>query len=270
MNNKKTILCLSFTAILGIHINTTEAAIITADFNGLFTMMEANDNYAVQNASNSYYYDATWGYGMRTQISGSLTYDTDTGVGSSSINPFEWFNAGNANITGIDLQGIGDGNGNAGNLIMGNMLFDWNGTAAPLSIVWDASGFLNQGSYYPGQVISSVGATPASDGLVTSSSVSHSLDIGPSPFATTTFNTTATCTVVNTTDCLNVNPSGTLPLSDDGISGSPFIDGAWTGFNANIDITSMTVVSTVPIPAAVWLFGSGLLVLLSLSTKRKI
>jgi len=67
--------------------------------------------------------------------------------GSSSINPFEWYTR-NANIVGIELQGIGDGNGNAGNLIMGNMLFDWNGTAAPLSIVWDASGFLNQGSYY--------------------------------------------------------------------------------------------------------------------------
>jgi len=76
MNNKKTILCLSLTAILGTYINTTEAAVITADFNGLFTMMEHNDNYAAQNVANSYYYDATWGYGLRTQISGSLTYDT--------------------------------------------------------------------------------------------------------------------------------------------------------------------------------------------------
>ena len=41
------------------------------------------------------------------------------------------------------------------------------------------------------------------------------------------------------------------------------IDGAFNGFNANFDFT------VVPVPAAVWLFGSGLLGLVGVARRKK-
>ena len=49
----------------------------------------------------------------------------------------------------------------------------------------------------------------------------------------------------------------------DGIRGLGMIDGAFVGFNANFDFTA------VPVPAAVWLFGSGLLGLVGVARRRK-
>jgi len=70
-----------------------------------------------------------------------------------------------------------------------------------------------------------------------------------------------------------------------GIAGSPFVDGPFTGFNPNFDIASMTFASqdaagsiarldlgpvpAVPVPAAVWLFGSGLLGLVGVARRKK-
>ena len=50
----------------------------------------------------------------------------------------------------------------------------------------------------------------------------------------------------------------------DGIRGVGMIDGAFAGFNANFDF-----VAPVPVPAAVWLFGSGLLGLVGVARRRK-
>jgi hypothetical protein len=57
---------------------------------------------------------------------------------------------------------------------------------------------------------------------------------------------------------------------DDGVGGSPMDNGPFPGFNANFDITSVhvTSVSTVPVPAAVWLFGSGLLGLVGVARRK--
>ena len=52
-------------------------------------------------------------------------------------------------------------------------------------------------------------------------------------------------------------------IDGDGIRGIGMIDGAFPGFNANFDFTP------VPIPAAVWLFGSGLLGLVGVARRRK-
>jgi hypothetical protein len=54
-----------------------------------------------------------------------------------------------------------------------------------------------------------------------------------------------------------------IPVAQEG----PFYDPNYGGFNFNFNLQgSMTV---VPIPAAVWLFGSGLLGLLGLARRKK-
>ena len=55
----------------------------------------------------------------------------------------------------------------------------------------------------------------------------------------------------------------TTTLGPDGLRGTPMIDGAFNGFNANFDFT------VVPVPAAVWLFGSGLLGLVGVARRKK-
>jgi hypothetical protein len=42
--------------------------------------------------------------------------------------------------------------------------------------------------------------------------------------------------------------------------------GPFIGYNANFDMTTLTV---VPIPAAAWLFGSGLLGLVGVARRRR-
>jgi len=49
----------------------------------------------------------------------------------------------------------------------------------------------------------------------------------------------------------------------DGILGAGMIDGPFPGFSANFNMT------TVPVPAAVWLFGSGLMGLVGVARRKK-
>jgi len=123
--------------------------------------------------------------------------------------------------------------------------------------------------------------------------------------ATTAWDTTANCDTVYTGDCLGNTVSGVLPLVFDNaaspdytantggsIGGSPIFDGPFSGFNFEFNITDMTLtdsdphasigtfcdfdptggictISAVPVPAAVWLFGSGLLTLFGFARTRK-
>lgn len=178
-----------------------------------------------------------------------MIYDTSNGVGTGTISEFSWMDATMWVTHDLNLQAVGDGSGGAGNLIKGDMLYDAYGLFdIPLSVIWDASGFLNTSAYTVGQTIANTGATPASDAVASLGSY----QIGSSPFATTTLDSV-------------------LPLSDDGIGGIPLTSGPFKDFSPNIDVTSMTVisVSTVPVPAAVWLFGSGLIGLFGFARRRK-
>jgi len=116
--------------------------------------------------------------------------------------------------------------------------------------------------------------------------------------ATTAWNTSF-APGCSTGSCMGVSPSGALPLVLDtvdnandfvantgatpgttgafnnvfGVGGNPMADGPFTGFNANFDITSMSSIvvtpAAVPVPAAVWLFGSGLVGLVGVARRRK-
>lgn len=266
MNLKKTALSTAVTAVIGLGSGVASADILTGDFNGWFTLIDPGGT-ALNNSdagANAY-------YGWRSGVAGTVTFDTSTGSGSATMVPFSFAAGGLAAATTISFQAIGDGAGGAGNLVLGNLGFNWSGSnGIPVSIVLDATGFFGAvgGGLTTSSVVSGSGALPASDGLLFGAKASYTLPIGPVPMATTTFDTTDIGTVG-----LGSNPSGTLPLSNDGIGGSPMKAGPFPLWNANFDITDVHVTSyqitAIPVPAAVWLFGSGLLGLVGVARRKK-
>jgi hypothetical protein len=155
------------------------------------------------------------------------------------------------------------------------MGFTWiHNVGIPISIVWDATGLF--GALASGISVSQTitgGTFAATENFDFDSNTSPTrtkfLPIGAGPIVTTTWNTS---TIPPGT--AGTNPSGTLPLIADSIGGSPIPGGSYIGYNTNIDILSMHVMAPpyppdVPIPAAVWLFGSGLLGLAGVARRRK-
>ncbi len=143
------------------------------------------------------------------------------------------------------------------------MTFSWGANDISTQIVLDASGLFAEfstvsiGDIYDADTCASSGAcaTPASNDISVSKHGSiGSYLIGPVPVATSSFNTAGQAGFGTTLGMLSLG-------TDDGIGGSPMDNGPFIGFNTNFDMTSITVtnVSAVPIPAAIWLFGSAML-----------
>ncbi|MDT8282265.1 MAG: VPLPA-CTERM sorting domain-containing protein [Gammaproteobacteria bacterium] len=295
---KKTLLTTSVAAVLLASVPAANAAVTTFGFDGFFTMLDSG-GAALANTSNT----EKGANQFQTAISGTLSFDDVTGAGTGTLVPFDFFSGTSpAEAVGIKMQAIGDGMGGPGTLVLGNMLFNWSGNnGIPVSIVLDAGGFF-AASGAPG----AVAAAPASDGTYTNATFGY-LGLGPIPIATTEWNTTNIngCAL---NSCLNNGSSGGLPLVVDtaananefaqgdgvGVGGSPFQDGPFVGFNANFDVTVLTFQSQdanatiaanctfelgntcpttttppVPVPAAVWLFGSGLLGLVGVARRKK-
>ena len=254
---RKKLLSASVASVLGLSASgSVHANEYTLNFTGAFTML-ASYGSPVKNTPSPYAafgYQNGW-YGSRTPITGTVTYNTTTGTGTMVINGFQFFGgspAQNALAYGVTIQNIGNGTCTnddpaqgcqPGNLLLGNMLFDWNNSVAdyPVVNVWDASGMLTvlAGSPLKGTVIQNTGALPATDGL-DFGTVSNPIfpPLGQSPMAVTTWNATPNGCEPN---CGGVNPSGRLPLTDDGIGASPIIGTGFGGFSPNFDITKMTV-----------------------------
>lgn len=283
---KKTILNTAISLTLGISVlscvTVTQAAAVSFDWTGKFTMLD-NIGTALANDSIS----AKTGNQFQTPVSGTLNYDTVTGTGSATVDAFEFLRGTSPfEVTSFDLKAIGDGLGGEGSLILANMLFDWNGNIGnPVSMVMDGSGFL-AGEYSSGGATS---ARPASDGTYVGDYVPDTvvgpggyagyLGLGPIPLATTAWNTSfgPGCSLG---DCLGVGESGVLPLIFDtalndndyvpntggAIGGSPLVDGPFERMNINFNIENMA--PAVPVPAAVWLFGSGLLGLIGVARRK--
>jgi hypothetical protein len=235
-------------------------------------------------------------YGNRTPVSGTIALDTATGAGVGTVNPFFFFG---------DTPGSGPGT-NVGyflnptfqivdtvGTIVGSMLFSWNGSGHSMSIVMDGSGLLANvfamvGSG-PTATISGVGALPATNGMNFGTvKAPIFLPLGPAPIATKTLNTGAGCdglslaTQINAysivTNFANV-ATCTSGMADDGIGGDPLTSNAIPGTNINLDMTSVhfdylpPICSgcppEVPVPPAVWLFGSGLFGLIGFARRKK-
>lgn len=267
--NKKTHIkttCFSiFAAALALFMiaSTASASIIEFHFTGQFTLVGADGT--------------NW---ERQAIESTLTYDDAAGSGFTGALSIDNFDAAGstATISNISLQRYQDTN-----LIVGNMLADWAYSyGVPISMVWDASGLFNAIDFglQAGDVIS--GTDLKRDGVVVAdvSSLTPASDItdgglydqGPAPLAMTTWNTMTLCTAG--VDCMGNAFSGGDPYFDDGIAGSPLVDGPFPGFNINFDIGSgnsltVTQVSAVPVPAAVWLFASGLIGLAGFARHKK-
>jgi len=293
---KKTIVKTTLAAALGAVIaSPVQAAVYTYNYDGFFTMLDPA-GYALANNSIS----AKQANQFQTPISGTMSFDSATGAGTGTLVPFDFFSNDPtlpAEAVGMTMQAIGDGLGGPGTLVLGNMLFNWNGNnGIPVSIVLDAAGLFN-GFFNGDSFIAGTGAVPASDGTYVGDTVSGTaagyLSLGPVPMATTEWNTTNApgCNAANG-GCIGIIPSGFLPLLIDttanvnkgsqGIGGSPMVEGPTVGFSPNFDITAMTFVSqdpngsigpfpvsAVPVPAAVWLFGSGVLSLVGVARRKK-
>ena len=72
-------------------------------------------------------------------------------------------------------------------------------------------------------------------------------------------------TGIDVVNVWNVNADGSLSYAT--VPG--MIDGPFPGFQASFELTSPGLVSAVPVPAAVWLFGSGLLGLVGVARRKK-
>lgn len=289
-------------------IPAAEANVMNVSWIGAFTMLNATGS-AVANAGSDYTtgsyangdgvvnFSASTAYGWkgnRTPINGTMSFDTSSGAGVATVTPFYFFG---------DTPGSGPGTHPAYALgvtfqvidtmgtMVGAMLFSWNGGGHSVSIVMNAGGMFGAiagGAFAggPTSTISGVGALPATDGTNFGTSTTPQFyPLGAAPAATMTMNTGAGCnglslaTVVNAyTITTNFSALGTCTtgMADDGIGGSPMSSSAFGGFNANFDILGvhfdsmvMTPTEVVPVPAAVWLFGSGLLGLAGIARRKK-
>ena len=283
MNIKKTLLATAVTTAMGATAIEAQAApILSADWSGLFTLLDSS-GAGIQSRSYPYYADPTWGYGFRTQVSGTMTFDLATGSGSATVNSFDFFGAPTV-ATAITMQVIDPANG----LVQANMGFNWSSAnGIPVSLILDARGFfgaISQGvatsDVIDQATVAGYGALPASNGINWGT-----FPVGPVPMATTSLDTTLISSAsvacaddvangVANGNCLGLNPSSELGViaGDDGIGGSPMISIPFAGFNANFDITAIhinAVTSEVPVPAAVWLFGSGLIGLIGVAKRKR-
>lgn len=284
MNFRKTLLSVAIAGAMGASVSAN-AGTVVGSWTGAFTMLNASGINTANSDLGSCYTGMLQGTNcLRTAVSGTMTFDTASGAGSGTVVPFSFFGSGLASATSVSFQGIGNGFGGAGPLVLGNMGFNWNGNnGIPVSIVMDASGFFGAmgAGLSVGQNVTG-GALPASNGSMVGGAT---YPIGAGPMVTTTWNTTSIGTPV-----LGTNPSGTLPLLTDtvvatdgsgmtGIGGSPMPTAPFKGYNANFDIMKITIASCtpdvcpppapVPLPPAVWLFGSGLVGLAGIARRRK-
>ncbi|VAW52068.1 hypothetical protein MNBD_GAMMA05-609 [hydrothermal vent metagenome] len=239
---------------------------INMSFTGAFTLLGGTGSINVNvDAVVPGVFDGSSGFdgiGSRTPISGTATFDTVTEVGSIIINPFSFFGNSLFDASPVTIQAIGDGFGGSGTLIAAIMYYDWNGSFnRPVTAILDASGFLGSigaigtsWSVETGCALCATSATPAT---------LFGSQIGAIPIAMTTFNAAY--------DPAGPTFDNIFPLTDNGISGSPSTTAPISGEYFDFDFTTInaTNVPQVPVPAATWLFSSGLVGLLSVAMRRR-
>ena len=251
-------LCSAVLCLMVLPVKAVHSAIIGFHFTGNMVVVDPNGG-VISNLGDPL-----------SPISANLNYNTDTGVGGSdmSITMSGGFWSSPATFHNIALQ-----HDEVSNSINGSILVDWNGnTDMQMHVNWDATGFLNAintglevgdtisgsmlqkdttGDGFFDTFIDVNSATPYSDTLIASLFPGSALE-GAAPLAAT-------------------DASLGLGYDIDGnfIGGTPF-----DGIKGLINIGSgnsltVTSVSAVPVPAAVWLFGSGLIALAGFAKRKR-
>jgi hypothetical protein len=204
-----------------------------------------------------------------TPISASLNYNTVSGFGGSDLSiTMPSFLGSPATLHDITLK-----HETSTNLIQGNILVDWSGNLnMPMHIEWDATGLLNAITYNlkTGDTISGTtlkqdtngdgnfdtfnnvfSATPYSDTLWDKVTFPLPTPEGPAPLA-------ATSSSLGLGFDIDRNFIGGTTF--DGIAGLINI-----GSGNSLTVTS---ISTVPVPTAIWLFASGLIGLIGVARRK--
>src|SRR3989344_3006724 len=237
------------TAAMSALPNVSAASIITFDFTGRLTVTDPLGNILHNPSVISPDYPTG---SPQTPIAASLTYDSSIGISSSTLTLTmidDWWGSPAIvhDITTLSMSGT---------QINSQLLGDWNGNNnMPALLQWDATGLINAIGYGL-----QVGDKLSGNSLSRDYNHDHIYD--PS-------------------ELLTANLGSATPYSDTLISGmgvplqdyaplaataatQGFTAGPFAGFKLYMDIGSgnsmyVTSVSAVPVPAAVWLFGSGLL-----------
>jgi hypothetical protein len=244
------VLCLTLPA-------TSYADLITFDFTGRL-IVAAQDDSILENEGSTY-----------TPIDATLTFDTASGIGGSSdlsIDMIDFFGAP-ATFHDITMQQSG------ANLITGQVLIDWNSNIdMPLHIEWEATGLFTAINYglQPGDVLSGTDLYHDANGDgIQNANEPTILDINSAtPYSSTLED------IYWGGLGINPDPQGPSPLAATSNSlglqeGTPF-DGIRGFFDIGSgDSMHVTSISSVPVPAAVWLFGSGLLGLVGMARRKK-
>lgn len=266
--------------------SSSHAATIDLVWDGRLTLVNNTGDVVIDSQ-----YAGTFGPsdpGSQVPIQGTLSFDTSDPINTAtmSIGGFNYFGSA---VSIHDINFLVTSDPITGRLLaVGNMLADFGPTLGiPVSTVWDIEGIYNAlinpyglqagdtiinnqllrgGSILVADLDS---ALPATNGMIAGTS-GHVLMQWPTPMAATTWNTTDLCAPSSpgSGECLGVNPTGGLPLIADTIAGSPMIDGPFPGMSVSIDVGSRGM-AVVPVPAALWLFGSGLLGLVGMARGKK-
>ncbi len=235
----------------------SQADIITFDFTGRL-IVAGSDGSILTNNGNTY-----------TPVAASLTYDTVSGIGSSdlSITMSEQWNGAYATFHDISMS-LQAGT----NQISGQVGVDWSGnTNMPLHIEWDATGLLNAIGYglQAGDVLSGSDLYHDANGNGVQDPGEFLSNINSATPYSSSLEDAYYATYYGTA---NPDPQGPAPLAATsnsmGLTSGPFL-----GIRGYFDIgsgNSMHVVSVspVPLPAAFWLLGSGLVGLIAMARRR--
>jgi hypothetical protein len=208
-----------------------------------------------------------------TAIEANLSYDTVNGIGSSGLS-ITMPNFMGTPATFHDISLAHDG----GDTIRGTIFIDWSGNYnMPMHIEWDAIGLLNAidigldvGDVISGSILTKAGtgqqidvfsATPYSDVLLANNA--YLVSEGPAPLAATD-NSLGLGYDIDGNYLADLYPSlypNGYVTPFDGIAGL-------TNIGSGNSLT-VTAVSSVPLPATVWLFGSGLIGLIGISRRKQ-
>ena len=222
---------------------TSQAAIIDFDFTGRFVMTSGTSIVGDM------------------PIAASMQYDTVSGIGGSALSiVMPGFYFGQA----VTIHDITMTTQTGTNLIDGDMLVDWGGeTNMSLHVEWDATGLFNAIDFglQAGDVISGTD-------LYHDANLSGLFDAGDTYLT----DVNSAIPYSDSLQTLPANEQGAAPMAAT-VNGAGFTDGAFIGFGGYFDIGSgnslhVTSVSAVPVPAAVWLFGSGLLGLIGVARRK--